>query len=199
MLTGEPTTKEDFKYLSKHGIRSIAQNLVEPRYLEDLVAAVPEDTITGFHLRDILLSTKKYTDQESKLYDCIMNNKRFPKTLGHSFEDSIPDSEEEPPKKLISFDLNKFFTDIGAPECLNRLYKQDLLDPELFFKIEIGALEGCLDLKPEGKKQKVMKKVKELREKYEKDGKIEYLDHGLLELPEDMPQLKFQKSTTMLH
>ena len=54
-----------------------------------------------------------------------MNNKRFPKTLGHSFgkEDNIvsSDSEEVPPKKLISFDLVKFFTDIGAPECLNRL------------------------------------------------------------------------------
>ena len=60
-----------------------------------------------------------------KLYDSIMNNKRFPKTLGHSFakEDNIvsSDSEEVPPKKLISFDLVKFFTDIGAPECLNRL------------------------------------------------------------------------------
>ena len=54
-----------------------------------------------------------------------MNNKRFPKTLGHSFakEDNIvsSDSEEVPPKKLISFDLVKFFTDIGAPKCLNRL------------------------------------------------------------------------------
>lgn len=48
-------------------------------------------------------------------------------------------------------------------------------------------MEGCLDLKPEGKKLKVMKKVKEVREKYEKDGKIEYIDLGLLELPEDMP------------
>ena len=32
---------------------------------------------------------------------------------------------------------------------------------------------------------KLTKKVKEMRDKYEKEGFIEYLDHGLLEMPED--------------
>jgi hypothetical protein len=74
--------------------------------------------------------------------------------------------------------------------------KQDLLDPELFFKMEASALEGFLELKPEGKKMRVMKRITEMHEKYKKDGCIEYLDMGLLEdLPE--PALKFQKSTTM--
>jgi len=51
-----------------------------------------------------------------------------------------------------------------------------LLDPELFFKLEIGTIESTLDLKPQGKKMKIMKKIKELREKYEKEGFVEYVD-----------------------
>jgi hypothetical protein len=73
-----------------------------------------------------------------------------------------------------------------------------MLDAELFFKCEASSLEGFLELKPEGKKMKVMKKLNELKTKFEKEGHIEYLDMGLLEdLPEDVPALKFQKSTTM--
>jgi hypothetical protein len=41
------------------------------------------------------------------------------------------------------------------------------------------------EIKPEGRKMKLTKKVKEMRDKYEKEGFIEYLDHGLLEMPED--------------
>jgi hypothetical protein len=92
--------------------------------------------------------------------------------------------------------LTKFFTDVGATDCLKKLQKQDLLDGELFFKLEIGTIESTLDLKPAGKKLRIMKKIKELREKFEKDGYIEYLDQGLLEGSE-LPSLKFVKSTTM--
>ncbi len=52
-------------------------------------------------------------------------------------------------------------------------------------------------LKPEGKKFKIKKKLKEIRDKYEKDGFINYTDQGLLEMPTDVPTLKFQKSTTL--
>ena len=117
-------------------------------------------------------------------------------------EDKKEDEDEGDKKKKpgkISFDIVKFFTDIGAPECVNKLQKQDLLDPELFFKVEFSTLESVAlnEVKPEGKKIKVNKKVKEIREKYEKEGSIEYLDMGLLEMPDDVPVLKFQKSTTM--
>lgn len=49
MLVGETETKENFKYLSKHGVRSVgALFLGEGKGLEELVSAVPEDTLTGF-------------------------------------------------------------------------------------------------------------------------------------------------------
>jgi len=205
MMIGDAETKENFKYLSKHGIRSIgAIFLDKASELEELVNQVPEDVITGFHLRDIFDTTKKYSEIRTKLYDCIMFNKRFPKTVSNQFLSLYGDrlvktkeEEEEVAKPKINFDLEKFFKDAGAPECIVKLQKQDLLDPILFFKIEVGALEGILELKPEGKKRRVMKKVKEVREKFEKEGRIEYLDLGLLE-PEEgqLPVLKFQKSTT---
>ena len=79
-------------------------------------------------------------------------------------EDDDADKKKKPGK--ISFDIVKFFTDIGAPECVNKLQKQDLLDPELFFKVEFSTLESVAlnEVKPEGKKIKVNKKVKERTE-----------------------------------
>lgn len=61
------------------------------------------------------------------------------------------------------------------------------MDPELFFKVEWSTIEtvALSEIKPEGRKMKLSKKVKEMRDKYEKEGFIEYLDHGLLEMPED--------------
>jgi hypothetical protein len=64
--------------------------------------------------------------------------------------------------------------------------------------MEVSAIEGFLELKPEGKKLKVMKKVKEIKDKFSKDGFIHYMDNGLLEEPGEEPVLnKFHKSTTM--
>jgi len=42
-----------------------------------------------------------------------------------------------------------------------------------------------------------MKKIKELREKFEKEGFVKYLDQGLLEGSPELPNLKFTKSTTL--
>ena len=129
MLTGETETKENFKYLSKHGIRTIgALYLSRERDLDDLVAQVPEDVLTGFQLRDILESTKKYNEIKKKLYECIMFNKRFPKSIATHFTETKEESKEEKkekeengPNPKINFDLAKFFTDAGAPECINKL------------------------------------------------------------------------------
>lgn len=49
-----------------------------------------------------------------------------------------------------------------------------------------------MDIKPEGKKHKVMKKIKELREEFEKEGKIIYEDAGLLDT--NITDLKMIKS-----
>lgn len=179
---------------------------------------VPENIVTGFHLKDILDATKKYSEVRTKLYDCILFNKRFPKTLLHDFtspepkDARLPTEEEgggdkdakgstaKTKKKIVRVDLVKLFGDLGAPECVKRLQKQDLLDAELFFRLELGTLEGFLEITPEGKKMRVMKKINELRDKYEKDGKVEYLDLGLLEeSPEAVRQgsdFHFKRSTT---
>jgi hypothetical protein len=60
----------------------------------------------------------------------------------------------------------------------------------------MGELEGVLDLKPEGKKHKITKKIKELREKLEKEGNICYIDSGLLEEP-SVTSLKMARSHTI--
>jgi len=154
--------------------------------------------LTGFHLKDIFDSVKKPKDIKTKLYDVIMFNKRFPRSLEISKTIVKTDDDEENKKKQeIDFDMTKFFTDLGIIDCINKLQKQDLFDPELFFKVDIGTIESTLDLKPQGKKVRVMKKIKEVREKFEKEGVIRYLDQGLLEVAPELPTLKYVKSTTM--
>lgn len=82
-------------------------------------------------------------------------------------------------------------------DCINKLQKQDLNDSELFFKMDIGAIESALDLKPEGKKLRIMNKIKEIRAKYEKEGSIIYVDQGLLDDGPDAPALKIVRSSTL--
>lgn len=70
--------------------------------------------------------------------------------------DSINGSDSEDSKekkKGIKFDLVKYFTDIGAVECLKKLQNEDLLDPELFFKVDWSTIESVAlsELKPEGR------------------------------------------------
>jgi uncharacterized protein (DUF849 family) len=118
--------------------------------------------VTGHQLRDIFDSTKKVAEIKRKIYDTILFNKRFPKTLAVNFLNTAEDKkdvEEETKAKALRFDLVKFFNDVGAPECINKLQKQDLLDAQLFFKMDFGALEGILELKPEGKKIRVTQKL----------------------------------------
>lgn len=198
-MIGEQETKDNFKYLSKHGIRSIGQIFISnSKQLEELVDYVPEDVVTGFHLRDVFDATKKPSEIKHKIYDLIIFNKRFPKSL--EFARGIVKGtaeEEETKKQRIDFDINKYLTDLGIPEGINKLQKQDLLDPELFLKVDIGTIESTLDIKPQGKKIKAMAKIKEMREKFEKEGFVEYIDQGLLEGAPELPTLKFMKSTTM--
>ena len=112
------------------------------------------------------------------------------KEWSNKIKDTILDSSNsseteasEDTKKGINFNLVKFFTDIGAPECLKKLQKEDLLDPELFFKVKWDVIERVAlgEIKPEGRKMKLTKKVKEVKEKYDKEGFIEYVDLGLLD------------------
>lgn len=198
MLIGEDETKELFKYLSKHGVRTLAGGCLPERQVDELVAQVPDNVLTGFQLKDILEAAKSRHEIKSRVYEALLFNKRFPKSLLHDF--TKPDSPSEDPeeevakKKAQDFDLAKFLADVGAPECIVKLQKQDLLDAELFFRTEMGTLEGFLELKPEGKKMRVTKRIQEFKDKYDKGETIEYLDLGLLA---EAPALKLQKSTTL--
>lgn len=107
------------------------------------------------------------------------------------------ENKDEKAKKepIIDFNIEKFLKDNNIYECMKKLVNQDLLDPKMFFTVDIGTLESTLDIKPEGRKHKVMKKIKELREKFEKEGAICYIDPGLLE-EKDGLSLKFARSQT---
>mmetsp|Transcript_10380 Transcript_10380/g.10399 ORF Transcript_10380/g.10399 Transcript_10380/m.10399 type:complete len:109 (-) Transcript_10380:28-354(-) len=97
---------------------------------------------------------------------------------------------------MIEFDLEKFFKDNNAVEALNNLQKEDLMDAELFFKVDKARLIELMDIKNEGKKHKLEKKITDLRELLEKEGSVSYIDLGLLEEGEGL-SLKMVKSHTL--
>ena len=86
---------------------------------------------------------------------------------------------------MINFDLFKFCQDNNSIDCYKALQKEDLHDAEILFKIDMGVVEKALDIKVEGKKVLFMQKLKEMREKFEKEGEIFYMDQGLLETDDD--------------
>ena len=96
MMSGDDEAKEHFKYLSKHGVRSICQIFLQKdREIEEIVQAVPESILTGYQLRDIFDSTKKFSEIRTKVYDVILFNKRFHKTIGHTYFNKNAAVDEE--------------------------------------------------------------------------------------------------------
>ena len=88
-----------------------------------MVNQTPENTITGFQLKDILDKNKKVSEVRKKIYEVVLFNKRFMKTISHSY-DHVEEEEEKKEKeksKNIKFDIVKFLTDIGASECMKKL------------------------------------------------------------------------------
>ena len=67
--------------------------------LDELVNYVPENVLTGFHLRDIFDTTKKQSEIKHKIYDVIIFNKRFPKSLEISKSIVKGDADEETKKE----------------------------------------------------------------------------------------------------
>jgi len=124
MLIGDKETKENFKYLSSHGIRGVASIFVsDEKRLDELVRSVPENTLTGYHLYDIFNKTKKTSEIRRYVYDAILFSKRFPKSLEirKGAEPDETTKEEEEKKQIINFDLGKFLKDNGIPEAINKL------------------------------------------------------------------------------
>ena len=151
MLVGHDEAKENFKYLSKHGLRQFAmQYLDKEKDIAELVDSVPEKALTGFHLRDILAFKTNFATIRTKLFDTVLFNMRFSQKLYHfQSQKALDEKEHQLPskkkKKVIDFDLKQYFLDQGAPEIINKLLKEDMNDAELFFKMGFDKIEEvCL-------------------------------------------------------
>ena len=161
MLQGEEEHKDLFGYLSKHGVRSIVQLFFkEKSMIDEFVDQIPEETLTGFQLRDIFDNNSKLTAIKSAIYEKIMENKIYKR--GAQMDKTHPSEEDsEEKEEKINFDIEAFFKELDAPEGINLLQKQDMCNARVFMKVPYETLEKTLEIKPSGKKVKVMKKVKE--------------------------------------
>lgn len=201
MLEGKQEHKDMFKKLDRHGLQNYIKSFIkDEKLIAEIVNQVPEHLITGFMLKDIFDKNSKLGAISKALYDKVISCKTFlrKKQVDRKAYDPAKEDESDVEKEMesIDFDLEAFFKDLEALECINMLQKQDINDSRLFFKMELATVEGNLsELKPLGKKKRVLKAVKEVKEKYLKEGKIEYSGQKLIE----MPEMKFARSVTSVN
>ena len=58
---------------------------------------------------------------------------------------------------------------IGLADSFPKLKEAEVAEPEVFFELGEDALIGVLDIKTEGKKFRFKEKMKEIKEKHEKN------------------------------
>lgn len=98
MIASTAEAKADFRYLSANGVRTIMAKFVKNAdLLEDLVALVADETITGFQLKDLMRANYNF-DQIKAAIEERMRRKEVqdhdPRALANEYEDESDDEEE---------------------------------------------------------------------------------------------------------
>ena len=65
--------------------------------------------------------------------------------------------------------MDTLLKSVNLTECLSKVKEEQITKPELFFDIKEEELLKILDIKTEGKKFKLQQKIKEIKERHEKD------------------------------
>ena len=58
---------------------------------------------------------------------------------------------------------------LGLQDSIPKLKEQDIASPEIFYSLSDDKIFSLLDIKSEGKKFKLSEKIKEVKEKHEKE------------------------------
>ena len=58
---------------------------------------------------------------------------------------------------------------VGLQDCIPKLKEQESGAPEIFYSLKDDQIFSLLDIKTEGKKFRLSEKIKEIKEKHEKE------------------------------
>ncbi len=141
--------------------------------IDELLAIIGEEKITGFQLKDAFDSSSDLLEVK-RIIQAKINHNRFI-TEGHGddkeFELNDEENKDDGEKKevdILANDVEQLLKDIGFGETIEKLKENDIADPEIFFALTEDEIIAQLEIKTEGKKLMFKKKIKKLKEENEK-------------------------------
>ena len=171
MISQNSDEKAEFQFVTPQQARRKIQKFVKNEdIINNLIAAIPENSLTGFQLNDILI--ENYSEQQ--LIDAIKNRlkktqDRIKKSLDPRLASNSDDeaelkkeeTEEEKEKRYgqPKQDVEALFKEVGAEKSLEKL-KEHKINDYLFWTVEEKELDEKLEIEVFGIKKKLFKKRK---------------------------------------
>ena len=142
-----------------------------------LVAAIPEDTVSGFQLNDILI--ENYSEEQ--LLAAIrarvdrthlrIKKQEDPRIIADDEdEDALKEETDEEKTKRYGdpdYDVEALFKEVGAEDDLEKL-KEHNIKPKLFWTLEDNELEEKLEVKVFGAKKKLFLRKAQIKKEHRK-------------------------------
>jgi len=141
------------------------------------VAAIPEDTVTGFQLNDILIENYSEEQLLSAIQDRVKQTRerikraQDPRVIADAAdEDDLKDETEEEKSKRYGhpdYDLEKLFKEVGAEDSLEKL-KEHKIVSVLFWTLEEKELREKLEVKVFGAEKKLFMRREQIKKNHRK-------------------------------
>ncbi len=86
---------------------------------------------------------------------------------------------------------------LGFIDSIPKLKENEIHEPEIFFELDEGKMIELLDIKTEGKKHRFKDKIKQVKEKHEKEKAKKLLAEEMSEIVSETFE-KLQKKATIV-
>ena len=136
--------------------------------VENILEIIGEENITGYQLMDIFDQNKDLTVVKRKLTDKVVQNELLAKGLAKEKQFG-EEEKEDTSKKHPTDDVEGVLKSLGLQECIPKLKEHEISSPDIFYSLKDDRLFTLLEIKTAGKKFRFSEKIKEIKEKHEKE------------------------------
>lgn len=188
MITGEESCKKGFMLMSHGSMRALLSLFLKDNHeIERIVALIPENYITEFHLRDIFeqqntKSCEKKVKEMLERVEAFYTKKKLPKTI---------EKKRVFPKETPSEMLER----LGLQKYVEKFIEHDVLEPEIFFQLDEGALQE-IEVSNYGLRKKLVKEIESVNEKWQEELNMGDQQDGQEFIVEKVEQI-LKKSTSI--
>ena len=173
MMQNNSYTVADFQYLTINQARMVLQRKVkDPKSLEELQYCIEDKCITGFQLRDIVSECATIEEIKAAIEKQIERTKNPHKDLRLGEDLKKEETEEEKKKRMGHPDVSAemVLKQTGLEKIIPNLEENKITD-KIFWTLDEGQLESTLKVEVFGARKLLMKKMKEIKDKHEKEFK----------------------------